>query len=58
MYKVKLTWENGKTETKEFSEYNDMLYYIADNLNAGFLAWHDGVQMNEADISSDVELIS
>ena len=58
MYEVKLSWENGNKESKTFEDYNEMLGYISDNAEAGFMAWEDGVQMNEADISRDVELIS
>ena len=55
MYEVKLSWENGNKETKEFSDYNEMVAYLGENEDAGFMAWEDGQQMNEADISRDVE---
>jgi hypothetical protein len=58
MYEVRLSWENGNKETKQFDDYNEMLSYLVDNPEAGFMAWEDGEQMNEADISHDVELVS
>lgn len=57
MYTVKLSWENGNKETQTFEDYNEMLGYMADNSDAGFLVWEDGVQMNDADIARDVELV-
>ncbi len=58
MYTIRLTWENGNKEEKEFSDYNEMLWYLLDNREAGFLAWLDDKQMNEADIACDIELIA
>jgi serine protease inhibitor ecotin len=58
MYEVKLSWENGRKETKSFDDYNDMISYLADNLDAGFRVWKDGEQINEADVARDVELVS
>lgn len=56
MYEVKLSWENGRSETKSFEDYNEMLSYLIDNLDAGFRVWKDGAQVNESDIARDVEL--
>lgn len=55
MYTAKLSWENGNKETKEFAEYDEMVAYLGENADAGFMAWDDGEQMNEADISRDVD---
>ena len=57
MYEIKLTWENGNKEEKTFNDYSDMLSYLASNPDAGFMAWLNGEQMNEADICRDVELV-
>ena len=57
MYEVKLSWENGNKEIKQFEDYNELLGYLVDNPEAGFLAWQDGEQMNEAEIWRDVELV-
>ncbi len=58
MYEVKLSWENGNKEVKQFEDYNETLGYLVDNPEAGFMVWEDGVQMNEIDICRDFELVS
>lgn len=57
VYLVRLNWENGKWEEREFENYNEVLWYILDNSLAGYMVWRNGEQMNEVDIGRDVELI-
>ncbi len=58
MYTVKLNWENGNRETKAFEDYNEMLAYLAENLDAGFTAFKNGEQLNQADVARDVKMVA
>lgn len=56
MYVVRLRWQNRFTEFEFFDDYQSVIEFLAQNKEAGFVVSLDGHQLNEVDISRDVEM--
>lgn len=54
-YEAVKTFENGNREEKEFSDYIEMVHWLAESPEAGVTAYEDNEPIDQGSLGDDIE---